>query len=237
MNDPIKDNDRKLDQLDNKVGLTYKQQKKFGVMVMGGAVLAMAILTVGIFSGATGNILAQTLPAPVIANAEVPAPTPEPDTTGIVLPDDGSGQVTLPIDTNGDGVVDENDDPVKVTIHDMPEEVIATVDDINDYDDLTPEQQAEIDRMNEINEAMADVPGFVKDSDRLRKTEDIPFTGTFYYTIERGDTLQAIASFFEVPIGQLIEMNYDTVTNPNWIYTGHKLLIPTPDIDASSTQE
>ncbi|MEG1523951.1 MAG: LysM domain-containing protein [Clostridia bacterium] len=70
------------------------------------------------------------------------------------------------------------------------------------------------------------------DFEALTDGEAIQVTGGdydgyyFIYTIKRGDTLTKIAHRFETTVAILARIN--NISNPNRIYAGHKLLIPSP---------
>ena len=46
-----------------------------------------------------------------------------------------------------------------------------------------------------------------------------------WYTIVRGDTLSALAIKFKTTIAMLLQLN-PSITNPNRIYIGQKILVP-----------
>jgi LysM repeat protein len=47
-----------------------------------------------------------------------------------------------------------------------------------------------------------------------------------FYTVKRGDNLNLIANAFQVPLAALIELNKDTISDPNNVPAGVMLEIP-----------
>ena len=66
--------------------------------------------------------------------------------------------------------------------------------------------------------------GQVDGSYRLRFVADIETSEYYYYVVERGDMLYSLSQAFEVPMGQLMELN--GITNANKIYVGQVIQLP-----------
>jgi LysM repeat protein len=58
-------------------------------------------------------------------------------------------------------------------------------------------------------------------------TGTVPSTGCsgFYHTVVAGDTLSAIAARYGTTVSAIVAVNY--IPNPNYIYVGQKICIPT----------
>ena len=52
-------------------------------------------------------------------------------------------------------------------------------------------------------------------------------TNVFVYTVEAGDTLLGIAKRFGTNLNKILRLNTD-ITNPDLIYVGQKITLPTP---------
>jgi len=66
--------------------------------------------------------------------------------------------------------------------------------------------------------------GQVDGSYRLRFVADIETSEYYYYVVERGDMLYSLSQAFEVPMGQLMELN--DIADANKIYVGQVIQLP-----------
>lgn len=62
------------------------------------------------------------------------------------------------------------------------------------------------------------------DSMRLRIKPDRDTGNLYYYVVESGDQLSDLAEYFDVPVGQLMEINY--IDDADSIYVGEILFMP-----------
>ena len=91
-----------------------------------------------------------------------------------------------------------------------------------------------VDRNKFTNQVLLNTSGTIP----LPDNTDKPIAGgTTTITIQRGDTLSRIALEYNTTVARLVELN--NIANPNLIYTGQKLIVPsgeTPDdTDGNST--
>lgn len=84
-------------------------------------------------------------------------------------------------------------------------------------------------------EAEARYPGQIDGSKRLKLVKDLNATDYLYYVAEEGDTLLELSRSFDVPLGQLVELN--GIHDADVIPAGMILLFPTdteqPDLEAN----
>lgn len=122
-------------------------------------------------------------------------------------------------------------------------------DDLLDYIESKNESEGETEKPEEkepeeksLEEAYKEAedlfPEKVTASKRLKTISDIKAVDYVYYIVEKGDTLSKLSAYFEIPIGQLIEIN--GIKNPNLIRTGQILIFPSetkqPDRIIKKTQ-
>ncbi|NMA95606.1 MAG: LysM peptidoglycan-binding domain-containing protein [Clostridiales bacterium] len=80
----------------------------------------------------------------------------------------------------------------------------------------------ELIRVNNIAEPYTIYPG--QEILIPKATPPEPPAGTKIYTVKKGDTLFSIAQTFNVTVDDIVKLN--NLTNPELIYPGQKLLIP-----------
>lgn len=124
------------------------------------------------------------------------------------------------------GVMAKQIAPLDHTIE-IPFEVAyyaATVDSVEPVPDTTKNDSGKTD----TSDAVVDKTEASEHSEpiRLKTKADVEATAPFYYIVEHGDMLGSLSLYFDVPMGQLVEMNH--IENADLIYVGQRLWFPRP---------
>lgn len=181
------------------------------------AVIASAFLIFVVFlgSGARDNIIASNqarLTAPVVADATTPEPVPETTTPTTDEPVAPETDVADTDDVTSESLAEQLDSM-------SSDEVLALADTLEAVIKKNPERfersASEVGALTQdgmtLAEAYAEAerryPDKVDASKRLKLVADLGSGAYWYYVAEQGDTLIGLSEAFNVPLGQLVELN------------------------------